>query len=1053
MPLSIQQRLRRLEVRLAELHHWMVRVDLPLDSWTFDGKPLELGAPWPEREGPHVLSHPEVEVPASWSLGETFLELDVGGESLLRVRYPDGSYDGFGIDPNHGRFPIKKPRFSAEAEAVARLPFGAANPDPRLRVARLVWFDPAVDRLHRRLRMVLEAARALDGHEVVPQLLAGAERAQARLSWPTGTDTYLDRVGPGPQMRSLWAPPRELDPHPPPLTHSERESVVLASEELRKDLERIRSRCPEQGAVALAGHAHIDLAWLWPMDETRRKVRRTFWTAVSLLDRHPEFRFAQSSAQFYAIVEEDDPDLFERIRERVAAGVWEPIGGMWVECDANMPSGESFVRQLLYAQRYFEDRFGSTHTVCWLPDCFGFSPGLPQLLLGAGIDSFLTIKLTWSETNRFPHDLFWWEGLDGSRVLAHMFDNPAGVFRSGARVGTMELEGPAVMFASGSLVGGYAATDFMGGYNGDTGPISVLATWRNYRGKHASPQTLLSVGYGDGGGGPTEEMVLQSRELALLPALPKTHFTKVGEFFQASRRDVERSSIPTWVGELYLELHRGTLTTQGRIKYLHRRAEHDLVAAEVVAAIDALLGGEPSASLEEQWKVLLRNEFHDIIPGSSIREVNDVAEAELGGVCEAAGRNIDDRLAALAGRLVPAGDETGVFVVNPHLSSQPLRLEMDEEVPGSQPIDGGYVLAGPDEIAGLEARAILEPGDAGPVRVSENRLENDLVRVLLDDDGALSSVFDKRADREVLAGRGNQLWVYVDKPRLFDAWDVDADYADDGREVGPAEVLEVRERGPHRGAIGITWRHRDSTIRQDVRLWSNSARIEFKTTLDWHDRRLLVKARFPLAVRSTRARFETAFGVVERPTHRNTSWDAARFEVAAHRFADLSEPGYGVSLLNDGRYGHHALGNELGISLLRSPVYPDPLADEGEQTFTYALVPHLGGWVEGGVLAEAQDLNRALLAMPISTTEDASWRPIRLDGLPVGLGTLKALEDGGGLVLRAYEPQGARGQIHASIAPGWSVDAELDLLERELGPPDFEFAPFRVHSWRVRRSG
>jgi alpha-mannosidase len=1041
MTLSIEQRLHRLEVRLGELRHWRIRDQLPLGDWRFDGQPLDLGEQWPDREGLHVLSHPEAEVPASWPLEETFLELDAGGDSLLRIDYPDDTYERFGVDVNHGRFPLRQRRFSLEVEAVPRFPFGTPNRDPRLSTARLVWIEPAVERLHRRVRVVIEAARALESEDVVPPLVETGERALARLEWPTATEAYLDRMAESGEMRSLWALPRELDPYRASLTDRERESVTVAAQELAEALDELAARYPKQGAVTLAGHAHIDLAWLWPLDETERKARRTFWTAVTLLDRYPEFHFIQSSAQLYELVESDDPDLFEHIRAHVAAGRWEPTGGMWVEPDANMPTGESLVRQLLHGQRYFAEKFGFVHDVCWMPDCFGFTPALPQLLLGAGIRNFFTIKLTWSETNRFPYDLFWWEGLDGSRVLAHLFDNPAGVFVDGERVGTFDFGKHGVLYSAAGL-GASTLGGWLGGYNGDSGPLAVLATWRNYRGKHASPETLLSVGWGDGGGGPTGEMVEQAREVASLPALPSVRFARASEFYEATRRRIEGSSIPTWSGELYLEFHRGTLTTQGRVKSLHRCAEHDLVAAEALASLDALLDGDPPASLAPQWKILLRNEFHDILPGSSIREVYERAEAELAGVGEAARQAIDERLDALRGRLVPEGDAEGLLVVNPHLSPQPLRVELAD----------GTVVAGSDELAGLEARVILEPRPAGAVRVSDRQLENDLVRVVLNDDGTLASVLDKIAGREVLDGRGNQLWAYVDKPRVFDAWEIDPDYANEGHDLSPATSLEVVERGPHRGAIRVEWRHRDSRIRQDVRLWSNSARVEFRTTLDWHDRRRLVKARFPLAVRATHASFETAFGVVERPTHRNTSWDAARFEVAAHRFADLSEPGYGAALLNDGRYGHHALGSELGISLLRSPVYPDPLADEGEQTFTYALYPHRGCWLEGGVLREAQDLNRPLLARRVAAREAASWRPLRLDGVPLGLGALKALEDGGGLVLRTYEPQGARGRAEVSLPPGWTLDAEVNLLEEEIGPHELEFTPFQIRSWRLRRS-
>jgi alpha-mannosidase len=1037
--LTLEQRLRRLDVRLSELGLWRLRAHVPLPEWRFDGAPITVGDPWPLLDGVHAFAHAETESPADWPVEETFVELDLGGESLLLFRYPDGAVERFGHDVNHRRFPLRGRRFTIDSESVARFPFGNPNRDARLSTARIVRIDPPVEQLYRRLRMVIEAARVLDDDDVVLALVQSAERAFGRLMWPSATREYLDRIAESPAMRSLWSFPLEPEPQPPPLEDDEREQVGAAHRALGDELEQLSERYPQRGAVAMTGHAHIDLAWLWPLEETERKAKRTFSTAVALLDRYPEFRFVQSMAQLYVLVEESEPDLFELIREKVADGVWEPVGGMWVESDANMPAGESLVRQLLYGQRYFEEKFGARHDVCWMPDCFGFTPALPQLLLGAGIRSFFTIKLTWSETNRFPHDLFWWEGIDGSRVLGHLYDNPAGIFADGRRTGRFAFDGPAILYDSANI-GRVDPGGSLGGYNGDTGPGAVLDTWRNYRGKQHSPATLLSVGFGDGGGGPTAEMVEQARDVALLPALPEVRFARVEDFFEQLHRDAEEAPLPTWAGELYLEFHRGTLTTQGRVKYLHRRAEKDLVAAEAVAALDELQGGEPSTSLASQWKLLLRNEFHDILPGSSIREVNERAEQELGEIVDTAAATIDRRLEAISRRLVEAGPNEALVVVNPHLSTQPLRLELPD----------GSAIAGADELAGLEARVIVDPEPSASVRVTERELENDHVLVVLDEDGTLARVYDKRVGRDVLDGRGNQLWAYVDKPRLFDAWDVESDYAEHGEELAPPESVEVVESGPHRGAIRLERRYRNSRIGQEIRLWSNSARIEFRTTLDWHDRRILLKARFPLAVHATHASFETAFGVVERPTHRNTSWDAARFEVAAHRFADLSEPGYGVALLNDGKYGHHALGNELGLSLVRSPVYPDPLADEGEQTFTYALYPHVGRWLEGGVLREADELNRPLLARPISAAGPASSRPLRLSGIELGLGALKPLENGGGLALRVYEPQGARGEAQLELPAGWTADAELNLLEEEVGPPETTFTPFRVRTWRVR---
>jgi alpha-mannosidase len=989
--LSVAQRLDWLEVRIGELRSWLDREWIDLDAWTFDGAPLAAGERWPDRDGVHRFEHPRVEVP--WP--EARLRLDLGGEALACLAYDDGRLERFGSDPEHRELPLRAQPFSVVAEAVARLPFGRPNRDARLTTARAVWVDGELEALVRRLQLVLEAGRVPAGDGGA--LVEAAARALRELDWPSASGAYVARQAGTQALQNVWELPAGLDPHPPALDDGARRTVTAAAAVLDRELAAVAERHPPAGALCLTGHAHLDLAWRWPLAETRRKARRTLWTAAGLLERHPEFHFNQSTAQVYAFLEEDDPELLERLRSLAGEGRFEPIGGMWVEPDCVMPAGESLVRQLLYGQRYFASRFGAPHTVCWLPDCFGFTPALPQLLRGAGIERFFTIKLSWSETNRFPHDLFWWEGLDGSRVLGHMFENPDG------------------------------------GYNGRVGPRSAFETWRLFRGGRVHDESLLSVGFGDGGGGPTEDMVQRVAALDGFPGLPRQRFGRVDTFFDR----VRESDLPVWSGELYLELHRGTLTTQGRTKRAHRRAERELVAAEALCGIEALAGGEPAGSLEPAWRVLLRNEFHDILPGSSIREVYEQAEAELAGVAEEASAAIEVALDRLAARCTDGGP--GVLVVNPDLSPRPLRA-------------ASPLFTAPGTLAGLEARVVVPGEPDGAVSVAGRVLENELVRVEVAEDGTLASVFDKRAEREVLDGRGNQLWAYVDRPRAWDAWDLEATYAEDGEEIAAVSVEPVEE-GPHRAALRIERRFRASRIVQDVRLWAGSARIDFATRLEWHDRRWLLKARFPLAVRSPRATFETAFGVVERPTHRNTSWDQARFEVAGHRFADLSEPDYGTALLNDGRYGHHALGSELGLSLLRSPVWPDPLADEGRQEVVYALLPHAGTWLAGGVLAEALDLNRPLPARPVDRGAGTSLRPLRLTGLPVELGALKPLEDGGGLVLRAYEPQGARGRVALELPAGWEADAGLDLLEREAGRPGFELGPFAVRSWRLRRRG
>lgn len=1007
MPLSAEQHLERLTTRIAELTLWRARETIEIGGWTFEGEPIAVGAPWPIRKDV-VRLRARAEVPEHWPLKAVRLSLNLGGESLVSLAFDDGAAPRFGLDPYHEELPLAGRRFSIEAEATPRLPFGQPVAAPRLTRAALLWLDEPVERLERRLTLIAEAAETLKDHDASAHLIEAAEAALRALRWPSATPSYTARVAPSRAQQTIWRLP-ETNAKPEPLRADERASVEAAYERLTQTLQALQRRFPPLGEVALSGHAHIDLAWLWPYGETRRKLRRTFHTALSLMERSADFRFNQSTAHYYAQIEEDDPALFARIRDEVAAGRWETLGGMWVEPDTNMPTGESLARQILYGQLYFQRAFGVRHNVCWLPDCFGFSPALPQLLRQGGLDSFFTIKVNWSETNRFPHDLFWWEGIDGSRVLAHTFDNP------------------------------------IRGYNGDVRPAAIAPTWRNFRGKTAHSQTLLAVGYGDGGGGPTSEMVEREKELRDFPALPRARWSSVRDFFASAHVSAAQATLPVWCGEIYLELHRATLTTQGRVKRKHRAAERALITAETIASLAHLEGAAAPRSLETAWRTLLKNEFHDILPGSSIREVYVDAEAELDGVIAKSLAEQREALAAIIAKL-PSGDsDNALVIVNPSLSARPMRLSLDD----------GEAVATVDSAPPLSIivldRARLRP--LAGLSVSANHIENAHLRATIGADGAVESLVHKPTGREALAGRGNQLWVYPqDKPRDWDAWDIEEDYAASGEEVREVERVDVVERGQHRAKLRVTRRYRASTITQTYTLYANSRRLDIATELDWRDRRTLLRTLTPAAVRAASATYECACGVVERPNHANTSWDAAMFEVAGHRFADLSEPGFGLALLNDGKYGHSVRGAVLGLSLVRSPVYPDPLADEGAHEFTYALMPHAGAWHEGGVREEAEDLNQPLLSVRARSLAPGVQAPITGDGIPAALSALKPAEDGEGLVLRVYEPAGARGRFSFTLPEGWNNAGPVDLLEEATAREGADLLPFEIRSWRLRRS-
>lgn len=1034
------RRLGRHARRIEELRLWRNSCEHGIEQWWFStgDEPLRVstGDPWPEVSVPARL-WAEARVPDDWAGKAVELELWLGGEGFVRL---SNGVTG-GLDPFHRCFPVTErarggEAITIDAEVVPKSISGSSVTEPRLVRACLVVPDRETRALERDLSAALDACDALEGHEVVSHILDALDTAMVALSkgWPTTTDVtltrylegYVDRLGSS--LRSLppdyaekaldvplsgepWSLPSRPD-RLQPLPKAALAAVREARGTLAARLERIKDEYPPVGRFALTGHAHLDLAWLWPVEETRRKARRTFSSVLGLMDRYEELTFNQSSAQLYAWVEEDDPELFARIRERVAQGRWEPVGGSWVEPDCQLPGGESFVRQLLYGQSYFVEKFGCRASVAWLPDTFGFSPAIPQLLRGAGITGFFTYKLNWSETNEFPHDLFHWEGLDGSRVVAHSFDNPGA------------------------------------DYNGDVTPRDLLGTWRNFKGKRRHRESLFSFGWGDGGGGPTGKMLENYARLRDFPSLPRLRMVRVEEFFA----ELPDDGLPTWVGELYLELHRGTLTTHGGIKKLNREAEHRLLEAEAFATIAALDGTPyPSRDLELSWKTLLLNQFHDILPGTSIAEVYTEARCRLEEVVGDAEKLRD---AALDFLRVGTGDGDATMVANAGLHPRPLTVLLpdkegtqdvvsakDGEPLPAQPTEDGLLVHAPDvtvpALGGLSMRFTQRERNhekrISGVYASDRggcvALENESLRVEISAGGSLHRVYDKSMGREVLDGVGNQLWAYVDKPRKWDAWDVDEDYEAEGEEVSGVESVEVAEDGPLRAAVRVVRGWRNSRIVQTYRLLSGSLKIDIATEVYWGERRVLLRALFPVNVRTHEATYETMYGVVKRPTHRNSPWDAARFEVCAHRFVDLSEPGYGVALLNDGKYGHDVRGSVLGISMVRSPIYPDPYADEGYQRFTYSLFPHAGGWVQAGVAEESFALNSPLIPVPAGG-EEPNTGLVEVEGVRLMLGSLKQAEDGRGIILRIYEPYGARGVCTLRFRRRIQSARRVDLLER-----------------------
>jgi alpha-mannosidase len=827
-----------------------------------------------------------------------------------------------------------------------------------------------------------------------------------------------------------------------------RAGLRASARRIRRALKPLLSARADASAqtVAALGHAHIDVAWLWPLAETRRKVGRTFSTVLSLLEQYPAFVFVQSQPQLYEYARETYPGLFRRIREAVKAGRWIPTGCMWVEADCNLPSGESLVRQVLHGTRYLRETFGAEPDCLFLPDVFGYNAALPQILRRSGIRYFLTQKISWSQFTTFPYHSFRWEGLDGSRVLAHF----------------------------------PPAND----YNSRLDPAELRAAAARYREKDRSPLQAVPFGHGDGGGGPTAGMLERLRRYADCEGMPKLEPMAPGTFFD--RLEAESEDLPVWVGELYLELHRATLTTQGPVKTANRRAEFLLRDVEFLAAVNAAASGAavPSAELDAAWKTLLLNQFHDIIPGSSVAEVYADAERDYAEIDRRAGRIRERALAQYARRVDTRGDGAPVVALNtlPFARTETLAIDPPEDLsptdacvarvpsgetlPVQRAADGRLLVRALLPSMG-HATLHLRPGraKARAVRASRKGLENDRLRVDLDREGRITRIRDKTARREVLpaGARANRFQLFRDKPVKWDAWDTDIYYADtlleeDGRLLG----IEAVETGPVRAVVRVERAISRSRIRQEIILTAGSPRIDFVTEIDWGDEKeVLLKAAFPVEVRSAEARYEIQFGHVARPTHGNTPRDFARFEVAAHRWADLSEPGYGVALLNDGKYGHDTRGNVLRLTLLRAPKAPDPGADVNRtHRFTYALLPHAGDGLEevirAGYALNAPPLVTAARRSGGSAPPEQALFTVRPGH--VVLETVKPAEDDPrAVVLRLYEAAGARGR--ATIATGLPVReaVETDLMEREEtaiavrnGRIRLAFRPFQIRTLLLR---
>ncbi|MDM5280412.1 alpha-mannosidase [Paenibacillus silvae] len=1004
-----------------------------------------------------------VQIPETWQGQAVGFVFEAGGEGLLKVN----GVPYHGLDRNHSFVPLPIERVGAEPKLQIEL--YDPIPEPHDPLNRQAVIQPPIQGIRAALVHVNQPLQSLIYSMMVlsESLQVLPEKDAKRTALIRAMHQVMDEMNHEPRrwQDRVWLQALEQR---------------LAQHVQQTDPEQYRS-----GFMHLVGQSHIDVAWLWPVRETVRKSSRTFSTMCTLMDTYPDFVYSQSQPQLYAFVKDNYPELYERVKARIAEGRWELVGGMWVEPDLNIPSGESLVRQILYGQQFYQSEFGKRSNIEWLPDTFGYCASLPQILRLADIPYFMTTKLNWNDTNVFPYDLFDWVGIDGTSVLAYLNH----------------------------------------GVNEHTRPKDVDEHWQSFKQKDVHPEQMLLYGHGDGGGGVTHEMVEFAERAHLMVGQPVSRFSTAGAFFEGIEAGEPR--LPRWHGDLYLELHRGTYTTHARNKRSNRKAE--VLYREV--EIWSQFGADDSrvkhnkAVLDEGWKLMMLNQFHDIIPGTSIPEVyvtsaeeytkvfsmgNDVLQHTLGAltntvttdevsgtpyvifnslgwersevICISGGAELAGMIAydCHGNRLVSEAEQyeggANLYILVPSIpafgySTIWLRESEDfiaiAEQSGLEPAaasegvhDKVKTLTDLDTVLGTFADNLKEQGVA-KLEVIPDRWETAFYTLEFNDLGEITRWYDKTVEREWLkpGDKANEWQLFHDRPTYWDAWDIDPRF--ESQRAGAVQLVsrEVVQRSAVQDVLRFRWQLNDSQISQDVILYHHQRRVDFKTSVDWNESHKLLKVAFPADLVAAKATYEIPFGALERATHNNTSWERAQFEVCGHRWADLSEGNSGISLLNDCKYGYDIKDRMIRLSLLRAPKWPDVHADQGQHEFTYAVLPHVGDWRQASVVQRAMELNhpvQVVAATPHRGTKPSRHSWLQFQSEHVILDTIKVSEDGTGTVLRFYESSGGREKVQVKWNEQHVRASIINLLEDELQPLSCEdgafeltFRPYEIKSVKL----
>lgn len=968
----------------------------------YDGV-IKTGEIWKGRDL-YLWMQKEVDIPSNWEnknvvgifdFGETGAGNNSGFESLFYLN--NKPYQG--VDSNHKEVVLPKDINGTRVELIFRLWTGLEGggipreQEHRINRAQLAWLDEKVDDLFYNASVILETIGELD--EYSPDKV------------------HLTKILNNAFKLIDWAYPGNEDFY---------NSLHEASDYLNKEIDKIDKHSVVN--VTCIGHTHIDVAWLWRLKHTREKCARSFSTVLRLMERYPEYIFLQTQPQLYEYVKNDYPELYEAIKQKVKDGNWEVDGGMWLEADCNIPSGESLVRQILVGSRFIKEEFNKDVEYLWLPDVFGYSWALPQILKKSGIDMFMTTKISWNQYNRMPHDTFKWRGIDGSEILTHFITTPEPWSQPGSWFYT---------------------------YNGRLTPKTVKGVWDAYTDKGITNDLLVSYGFGDGGGGVNREMLEYRKRLDKMPGLPNVKTGKASEYFRCLKEKVEKTDeyVHTWDGELYLEYHRGTYTSQAYTKMMNRKLELLYRETEWLSTVACLTNNDWSLyannEITKGWKTILRNQFHDIIPGSSITEVYEDAKQEY-KEAEDIALDIQNKLEEI---YINKDEHTWTIVNNSNWDrNESIDIKCDED--GSFYDEDGNKLKyqrNKDEytveIKNIPAlgykRIILKIDDVQDDNNSvfeycDGKISTPKYNIEWNEYGQLTSIYDKENKREVLAKgeRGNVLQMFEDKPMAHEAWDIDIFYQEKMREVKDLQSVELIEDGNIKAVIRFKYKYMNTTISQDMIVYANSNRIDFKTNVDWREKKQLLKVAFVVDIRSTMATYDVQFGNVKRPTHWNTSWDRARFESVAQQWVDLSERNYGVSLLNNCKYGHDIKDNVMRLTLLKSATHPDPVQDQGEQNFTYSLLPHSGDFIDGNTVKHAYELNQPLKSIKGMLKSEVKKQLFKFNDANILVDAIKKAEDEDMIIIRFHDYSGSRQNV--SIDSDYEITGwmETNLMEKPI---------------------